>query len=478
MIFGGSSRGSLVDVAYFRPKLEMTVSDINAYGLVIGGSLIIILSYFANLLAKRTNIPSVLVLIGMGIAIRQGLNAMGLTSIPFESLVLELLGTIGLIFIVLEAALDLNLSRDKMPLIVRSASVALIALLGSSAAIAAFLGYSMGIPWFEGWVYAIPLSIMSSAIIIPSVSSLSPQSREFMVYESTFSDIFGIMAFYLLLGNSDAESTQSVIRSIGTNLFVTLLLAIFVSYILVYVLQKITSPVKLFLSIAVLLLIYAIQKLLHLSPLVLILIFGLMLNNHHLFFPKWPFFRKSALGQAWPENLLDDERMHDLHRDYHLLTLESAFVIRTFFFVIFGMTVSLAALTDLHIITEGLVICCLLFAVRFLCLLLLQRRAVFPLLYIAPRGLITILLFFQIQSTYPQYLQPAFDQGILLVIILITSVIMTIALVQNGITLRGVTVLPEIIPDEGEPIPDDPPQMSKSSEEERPDEEGSSLPPS
>ena len=75
----------------------MTVADINAYGLVIGGSLVIILSYFANLLAKRTNIPSVLVLIGMGIALREGLNAMGLTSIPFESLVLELLGTIGLI---------------------------------------------------------------------------------------------------------------------------------------------------------------------------------------------------------------------------------------------------------------------------------------------------------------------------------------------------------------------------------------------
>ena len=140
--------------------------------------------------------------------------------------------------------------------------------------------------------------------------------------------------------------------------------------------------------------------------------------------------------------------MHDLHRDYHLLTLESAFVIRTFFFVLFGMTVSLAALADIHVITEGLVICCLLYVVRFVCLLLLQRRAVFPLLYIAPRGLITILLFFQIQSTYPQYLQPDFNQGILLVIILVTSIVMTIALVQNGITLRGVTVLPEIVPED------------------------------
>ena len=426
----------------------MNVSDINAYGLVIGGSLVIILSYFANLLAKRTNIPSVLVLIGMGVAIRQGLNAMGLQSIPFEGLVLELLGTVGLIFIVLEAALDLQLTRDKRPLIIKSASIALLALIGSSLAIAWFLGVSMGIPFFEGLVYGIPLSIMSSAIIIPSVGGLHHDPKEFMVYESTFSDIFGIMAFYLLLGNSESASAQEVLLSIGSNLFLTLIIAILVSYLLVWVLQKITSSVKLFLSIAVLLLIYSIQKLLHLSPLILILIFGLMLNNHRLFFPNWGnvlrnsrignwFNRKrSDDGTSWPANLLDDKRMSALHHDYHLLTLESAFVIRTFFFVLFGMTVSLAALSDLQVITEGLIICVILFATRFLFLLLFKRDAMFPLLYIAPRGLITILLFFQIQSSYPEFVQANFDQGILLVVILVTSIVMTVALVQHGLGVK------------------------------------------
>lgn len=76
----------------------------------------------------------------------------------------------------------------------------------------------------------------------------------------------------------------------------------------------------------------------------------------------------------------------------------------------------------------------------------------FPLLYIAPRGLITILLFFQIQGAYRQFAQPQFDQGILLVIILVSSIIMTIALVQNGITVRGVTLVPEMVPHEEEKI--------------------------
>ena len=127
---------------------------------------------------------------------------------------------------------------------------------------------------------------------------------------------------------------------------VTLAKAVIVSYVLVYVLQKITSSVKLFLSVAVLLLIYSIQKLLHLSPLVLILIFGLMLNNHRIFFPNWTSKMKRLQWLPSPAKLLDDHRMHELHRDYHLLTLETAFVIRTFFFVLFGMTVSLVSVTD------------------------------------------------------------------------------------------------------------------------------------
>ena len=408
-------------------SLELSADDINAYGIVIGGSAVIILSYFANLLARRTNIPSVLVLIAMGIGLRQGLRAVGLHDIPFEGLILELLGTVGLIFIVLEAALELELRRDKLTLILRSATLAFLALVASTFAIATFLNTMLAMPWFNAVVYGIPLSIMSSAIIIPSVGGLSPASREFMVYESTFSDIFGIMAFYLLLGNQEAASGGEVLTNVAVNLAGTLAISIVVAYLLVFVLQKIQSGVRLFLSIAVLLLIYAIQKLLHLSPLILILIFGLMLNNHKLFFPDW-----LGITNGWPGKLLKDDRMKALHHDFHVLTLESAFVIRTFFFVLFGMTVSLGVLLDLNVVFQGMVISVLLYVVRLFFLLLLRQKPLSPLLYIAPRGLITVLLFFAIESQYQELLFPAFDQGVLLVVILITSLVMTAALIQHG----------------------------------------------
>ncbi len=416
--------------------LELSAEDINAYGLVIGGSAVVILSYFANLLARRTNIPSVLVLIAMGIAIRQGLRAVGLNHIPFEGLVLELLGTVGLIFIVLEAALELELRRDKLTLILRSATLALAALVLSTGAIATFLHFALAMPVFNATVYAIPLSIMSSAIIIPSVGGLSPASREFMVYESTFSDIFGIMAFYLLLGNQEAASGGEVLTNVAINLLGTLVISVAVAYAMVYVLQKIESGVRLFLSIAVLLLIYAIQKLFHLSPLILILIFGLMLNNHKLFFPDW-----LGITNGWPGKLLKDERMKALHHDFHILTLESAFVIRTFFFVLFGMTVSLGVLLDLDVLLQGLVISVLLYLVRLLLLKVMNQEPLSPLLYIAPRGLITVLLFFAIESQYAALVVPAFDQGVLLVVILTTSLVMTASLIAHG---SGLQQVPEL----------------------------------
>ena len=414
-----------------------SLDDIGAFSLVIGGSMIIILSYFANLLAKRTNIPSVLVLITMGVLIRQGLSALGMEEIPYESLALELLGTIGLIFILLEAALDLELSKEKLPLIMKSASLALFTLGASTLGIAALLFYSLGLEWFTAVVYAIPLSIMSSAIIIPSVGGLSLERKEFMVYESTFSDIWGIMAFYLVLGNQEALGAGEVLKSIGVNLGASLVISVAVSYLLVYILQKITSSVKLFLSIAVLILIYSIQKMLHLSPLILILIFGLMLNNHKIFFAN---IFKNKEGQSWLGGLLNDEKMAGLRHDFHLLTLESAFVIRTFFFVLFGATVVLASLTDLEVLFYGLTISVILYVTRFIFLRLFRPEDPFSLLYIAPRGLITILLFFQIGSNYTELVDTSFNGGILLVVILVTCLIMTVSLMQKGTGIEPVEI--------------------------------------
>ncbi len=391
------------------------------YYLIIAMAVMIILSYFFNILAKKTNIPSVLMLLVLGILVKYGLDLYGITGIQekiSEYKILPIIGTIGLILIVLEAALDLKLSKEKWPVIWRSFIIALLSLLITSFAVAYILHVLMFPDFLTALVYAIPLSIMSSAIIIPSVGGLKEDNKEFMIYESTFSDILGIMFFFFVVGDEGTGSAKDVFFTVGTNIFITIVASLLISYLLVWVFQKITTHIKLFLVIAILMLLYAIGKLLHFSSLVLILVFGLMLNNHEL------FFRKGL------KKLINKDNLIPLLRDFHILTLESAFVIRTFFFVIFGMTIALSSLMNLQVMMVSAIIVASMIIVRLLVLKLFKPESIIPLLYLSPRGLITILLFFAILPT--KYANENFDTGILLFTIIATSLIMTYALISDG----------------------------------------------
>ncbi|MEN8787725.1 MAG: cation:proton antiporter [Flavobacteriales bacterium] len=384
------------------------------YILIIGASLIIIISFVFNFISKKTNIPSVLMLMVLGVAIQ--FMAPDVVDNPLISQSLIVIGKVGLILIVLEAALDLKLSREKIGLIIRSFLVALLALGFSSILIAFSIQGFLGASFYKSIVYAVPLSIMSSAIIIPSVSSLSTEKKEFMIYESTFSDILGIIFFQFLTAPNDFETTQDVIVGVGSNIGITILVAVLFSYIAVWVFNKLTSHVKLFLIISVLTLMYGIGSVYHLSSLIIILFFGIILNNVEVFF-RGPL-----------KKLIDKEKLKPVFHEFHIVTLESAFFLRTFFFVMFGITISLATLVDIRVAIQSIVFIGILYLVRFIVLkLIMWNKDITPQLWIAPRGLITVLLFYTIPFKYDI---PEFYQGVLLYAILVTSLIMTFALIK------------------------------------------------
>ncbi len=386
----------------------------NAYVLVIAASLIIIASYFFNLIAKRTNIPSVLMLITLGILIRQGMNIAGYGSINWFP-ILEILGIVGLIMIVLEAALDLELKKDKWPLIWKSLLLALLSLVFTAGGVTYLLKWVLDMSFTAALLYAIPMSVMSSAIVIPSVVNLNAEKREFMIYESTFSDILGIMLFYFIIGGLHAETPREMWVGGGLNLLLTIAISFIVSYGLIFLFQNIKSNTKLFLLIAVLLLMYSVAKMAHLSSLLIILIFGLILRNRKL------FFRGRLL------TYLKEEVMSEIFKDLYLITAESSFVVRTFFFVIFGVTISLASLFKVRVILISLAILGITYGVRYVFLKLIVRKDINPQLFLAPRGLITVLLYYAIPN---EYRVKEFDQGVLLFIILVTSILMAWSLIR------------------------------------------------
>lgn len=394
----------------------------DTYTLIIVFSATIIGSYFFNIISKATKIPSVLLLMSAGIAVQGALHEGEINTL--ES-ILPVLGNIGLIMIVLEAALDLELSTGKIGLIVRSLSVALLGLVITVFAGVAIIYYGFKEfyhtepSFMQCLAYSIPLSIMSSAIVIPSVISLRRDKREFMIYESTFSDILGIMFFYFLMGNAESESAQNVFLNIAGNIILTLILAAIVSYGLVYMFQRIKSQVKLFLIISVLMLMYALGKKLHLSSLVIILSFGLVLNNPGIFF-------RGRLS-----NFVNTRTVAPIMRDFHVITLETSFVIRTFFFIIFGVTISLTSLINWKVAAIAGALLFSMYLIRYILMRIILKKRFKTQLFLAPRGLITILLYFSILSEHPEFIIPEFDPGILLYVIILTSIIMAIALITD-----------------------------------------------
>ncbi len=389
----------------------------NTYLMIMGIAGVIILSFFFNILAKRTNIPSVLMLILLGMGIK-GLLAhykvLG-EDLQLDSM-LEIVGNVGLVMIVLEAALDLKLERDKTRLIVQAFLTALIALGGSMFALGAFFYYIFETDMYIAILYATPLSIMSSAIIIPSVGGLKGAKKEFMVYESTFSDILGIMVFYFMIGAEGGAGGGSIVWEIIFNILSTTVLSVVVAYVMVYLFQHLQMQVKLFLIIGVLLLLFAVGKYFHLSSLLIILAFGLVLNNTDIFF------------QGFLSRYFDRDKVAPILHDFHNLTLESAFLIRTFFFVIFGLSITVSSLYNWEVAVNSFAIVGILVAVRFITLKLIVKKNIIPQLWIAPRGLITVLLFFVLEESSSRIGE--FDTGLLLYPILITSIIMMIALIS------------------------------------------------
>ena len=393
------------------------------YYIIIAASLIIILSYLFNRISEKSSIPSVLLLIMLGIA---GREIIGLFGVEKERIleifarikILEVLGTLGLILIVLEAALELKIAKERFRLIRKSFLIALIGLLLCMFAISGILITAFEeMSWGLALVYATPLSILSSAIVIPSVANLPEEEEEFHIYESTFSDILGIMAFYFLVELIKPTSDIMVLGDFTFGLVVTIVMSVLLSYVLIYIFQNLETKVKLFLMIGILFLLFSIGKLMHLSSLLIILVFGLILNNYKLFF----------VGKL--KRFLKPMAIDNIKETFLMITIESAFVVRTFFFVIFGFSISLSTLLDLKVAIISAAVLATIYVTRLLSFLPFRHQNLKRAVSIAPRGLITLLLFYSIPE---EFIFAEFKSGILLFVIIVTSVVMTFGLLKKS----------------------------------------------
>ena len=351
---------------------------------ILAFSALLVFAYLLDVFGRRTRLPPVVLLILTGIAARQVLERMDL-HLGWVDPMVPIIGTIGLILIVLEGALDLSLRRERLPLIARASFVM---LAGFSACVAGFtilFQHALGLAFAPAALAAIAVSVISSAVAIPSVTGLAGHTREFVVYESSLSDIVGVLVFYAWL--ESAGRFGHFLPALFGGMFLSLIAAVVAGVGILFLINRVEGHVRFLPLLAGLTLLYAIGKELHLSPLVLILVCGLLLNNTHL------LQKVRRLGGLLRPGY------GDTLREFKELVVELTFAVKSFFFLMLGYWTDLSAMTDWRAWAVMVAGVGFIYPVRYAVLRFARQPNASRLVWIAPRGLITVLLFLTAATT-------------------------------------------------------------------------------
>lgn len=367
-------------------------------------SALILIGYLFEVLSPKTRIPNVIILLGLGMLSQELVTLMGWEKPDFSSVVPEL-GTVGLILIVLEGTLELKITRDKLPLLTKTFGLAFLSIVTLCISLGFWFNLQ-GYSFKNSLLNAIPISIISSAIAIPTAKMLSAKDKEFIIFESSLSDIIGVTLFNYI--SATAIINISSLGKFAGQIGISILFSLIAALVLTLILSRLHHRIKFIPIIALILFLYALAKGFHLPALILILVFGLVVANiEKITALKW--FNKFD-----PKNLIKE-----IHR-FEEITTELTFAVRVSFFVIFGFTIDMPSLLNPQTLALAAIIFGMIVLLRILQLLIL-RLPVFPLAYVAPRGLITILLFISIPAS--QTLD-TINQTLITQVILLTSLFM------------------------------------------------------
>lgn len=377
--------------------------------IIITVCVLLLLAYVFDLTFAKTKIPSVILLLALGWCVRQGTILLEI-GLPNLSGLLPLFGTIGLILIVLEGSLELDYDSSKIPMIRKSFLMALLPLVAFAFVLAFAFQYYSGMPYKECLVNALPLSVISSAIAIPSAANLPQADKEFVVYETSFSDIIGVVLFNFVALNRDIDA--AAFGHFGLQLVSVLAISFAATAGLSLLLSRINHHIKFGPIIILILLIYAVSKVYHLPGLIFIVLFGIFLGNLD------EFRHYPLIGRLQPERL----KKEVLH--FREIAMEAAFLVRALFFILFGFLLETEEVVNMETLPWALVIVAGILAVRGISLLV-ARLPLLPLLFIAPRGLITILLFLSIA---PAQQIPFVNRAMIIQVILCGALAMMLGL--------------------------------------------------
>lgn len=369
----------------------------------------LLVAYAIERFGRRFRMPAVVLLVVCGLVTRQVLDAFGIRLHLIEPIV-PIIGTVGLILIVLEGALDLTVTRDRKTLVLQAAATSFAGFALGVAGFALLFTKVVGLPLSTALLVAIPFAVVSSSVAIPAAGGLPAASREFVVYESSLSDILGVLVFYSWLV-SDGSLERFAADLVGGGAL-SVAVAFVAAVALFYFINQLEGHVRFVPLLAGLVLLYAIGKEAHLSPLIIVLVCGLVINNPRLV--------------TWHRSMrrLRTEGYADTLREFKSIVAELTFATKSVFFLLLGYWTDVRSMLSVSAWLVAIAGVAGILAARYVVLKLVRRSDIHSLLWLAPRGLVTVLLFLSAQHAGKVDGVPF---GAVMLVVLITSALTALA---------------------------------------------------
>jgi cell volume regulation protein A len=377
---------------------------------LIGG--LLVLAFLANRIFKLTRIPDIIILMALGVVLGPLTHVVNAERFSKAT---SLLGTIAIILVLFEGGLELDL-RETLKHFRGSLLLAIVTYFLSSGIVALIVCKGLGLSPVAGLLVGAVLGCTSSTVVLPVLQQIEAEEpvRITLLLEASWGDVLAVLTVGLLLSmrSHSGSIAKGVLSGIFTQVGVAALFAVAVG-VLWSRLLKVLSEQRFWqvLTFSIVLVLYAGMESLGANGLIAVLMFGLTLAN----FP--------GVDPDLPDNLGLGSESHQSLLTFHS---ELAFLVRTFFFVLIGLIADVAMFRRHPLLAGGTLGA--LFLARWISIQISRwtwhdigaggRELI---LWMLPRGLITVVLALEVIDTFPNEL--SFLPGLAFAVILTTNLL-------------------------------------------------------
>ncbi|MEU2162906.1 potassium/proton antiporter [Streptomyces sp. NPDC019208] len=274
----------------------LTVHQLNALLLIC--SLVLLIAVAAVRVSSRSGLPSLLLYLGIGVAIGQD----GIFNVKFDNAGLtQVIGYAALVVILAEGGLGTKWKEVK-PALPAAAMLSTVGIAVSVGVTAAGAHYLVGLEWRQALIVGAVVSSTDAAAVFSVLRRVPLPSRITGVLEaeSGFNDAPVVILVIALSTTEPVEEWYVLIGTILLELAIGAAIGLAVGWLGAYGLRHVALPASGLYPIAVMAIAvtaYAIGALAHGSGFLAVYLAAMVLGNSKL--PHWPATRGFADGLGW-----------------------------------------------------------------------------------------------------------------------------------------------------------------------------------